>query len=147
MFKVGQILVTQQNAISLAANNIGMYLMDMNEQDTSRYRIIDDFSISFAHDSRGSTATKFLTNIQASIDPLIVRVSLRDIRLALGIFNRANELYMKHQGVVEDTSNSEEFQFSKNFKRGFHNTLRVYFQHIPMILIMRLLEFQKVLLL
>ena len=102
---------------------------------------------SFAHDSRGSTATKFLTNIQASIDPLIVRVSLRDIRLALGIFNRANELYMKHQGVVEDASNSEEFQFSKNFKRGFHNTLRVYFQHIPMILIMRLLEFQKVLLL
>lgn len=117
VFKVGQILVTQQNVISLAASNIGMYLMDMNEQDTSRYRIIDDFSISFAHDSRGSTATKFLTNIQASIDPLIVRVSLRDIRLALGIFNRANELYMKHQGVVEDASNSEEFQFSKNFKK------------------------------
>ena len=45
VFKVGQILVTQQNVISLAASNIGMYLMDMNEQDTSRYRIIDDFSI------------------------------------------------------------------------------------------------------
>ncbi|EMG47074.1 hypothetical protein G210_2649 [Candida maltosa Xu316] len=118
VFRVGQILITQQNVISLAANNIGMYLMLMNEAENSRYRIIDDFSISFAHDSRGSTATDFLTNIQASIDPLIIRVSLRDIRLALAIFNRANQLYIKHQGLTQSADDSnDEYKFSKDFKK------------------------------
>lgn len=118
VFKVGQILITQQNVLSLATSNIGMYLMSMNEPNNSSYRIIDDFSISFALDSRGSTPTDFLTSIQASVDPLLIRVSLRDIRLAFGIFNRANQLYIKHQGL-SDTGKDEfnEYELSKDIRR------------------------------
>ncbi|CAI5759546.1 unnamed protein product [Candida verbasci] len=116
VFKVEQVLITKQNIISLAANNIGMYLALMSDSENKKYRIIDDFSISFAHDDRGSTATEFLTNIQASIDPLIIRVSLRDIRLAVGIVNRGNELYNKHQGVKTEPLD-DDYKLSEDLKR------------------------------
>ncbi|EGW35577.1 uncharacterized protein SPAPADRAFT_131526 [Spathaspora passalidarum NRRL Y-27907] len=122
VFKVEQILITSQNITSLAANNIGMYLTVMNDFDSMNYRIIDDFSISFAHDSRGSTSTDFLSSIQVSIDPLVVGVSLRDIRLALNILNRANELYSKAQrsvvgGGPGSITEDNEYKFSEDFKR------------------------------
>ncbi|KAK6464505.1 vacuolar sorting [Scheffersomyces coipomensis] len=118
VFKVEQILITSQNVLSLAANKIGSYLTVMNDFDNAKYRIIDDFSISFAHDSRGSTATAFLTSIQASIDPMLVRVSLRDIRLALAIFNKATELYSSAQSdSVEDGEESNGLTLSDEFQK------------------------------
>lgn len=124
VFKIEQILITSQNIVSLASNNIGMFLCQMDDMLNNKLRIIDDFSISFAHDSRGSTETSFLTNIQASIDPLLMRLSLRDIRLALSIFNNASVLYkeiqLKNKGTVklddEDEANNA-FNFSDDFKK------------------------------
>lgn len=114
IFKVEQVLVTSQNVISLAANKIGLFLCTMENINDRHLRIIDDFSISFAHDSRGSSENAFLTNIQASIDPLLMRLSLRDIRLALKIFNKASELYSKAQGgSVEEPKAGE---FSETFR-------------------------------
>lgn len=113
VFRVEQVLLTSQNVISLAANNIGMFLSQMPEAE-SKLRIIDDFSISFAHDLRGLSQNKFLTNIQLSVEPLLVRVSLRDIRLAMLIFNKANELYNAAQVTSEKV---EDFSFSDDFKR------------------------------
>lgn len=115
IFKIEQVLITSQNIISLAANKVGLFLCQMDNFKDHRLRIIDDFSISFAHDSRGSTENTFLTNIQASIDPLLLRLSLRDIRLAIKIFNRASELYSKAQ-LQSETAN-EDYTFSENFKR------------------------------
>ncbi|KAK6455080.1 vacuolar sorting [Scheffersomyces xylosifermentans] len=117
VFKVEQVLIASQNVISLAANNIGLFLTTMEKFDRTKYRIIDDFSISFAHDSNGSTPTSFLTNIQASIDPMIVRVSLRDIRLALSIFNNATELYSKAQGLRQTEDEKSDYNFSEDFRR------------------------------
>lgn len=117
VFKVEQILITSQNVISLAANNIGMFLCTMDSFDDKRLRIIDDFSISFAHDSRGSTTTSFLTNIEASIEPMLMRLSLRDIRLALNIFNRATELYNEAHGNTITNTDNEEYNFSEEFKK------------------------------
>lgn len=116
VFKVEQLLITSQNVISLAANSIGLFLCTMDNTSDQRLRIIDNFSISFALDSRGSSEDAFLTSIQASIDPLLVRVSLRDIRLALSIFNRASELYNKAQGL-DNTTEKEDYTFSDNFKK------------------------------
>lgn len=116
VFKVEQVLITSQNIISLAANSIGLFLCTMDNINDQRLRIIDDFSISFALDSRGSSEDAYLTNIQASIDPLLLRVSLRDIRLALNIFNRASDLYKKTQGSNKSAEN-DEYTFSENFKK------------------------------
>lgn len=116
VFKIGQVLITRQNLMYLAANSVGMFLCHMDNFQDQRLRIIDDFSVSFAHDSRGSDSTNFLTNIQVSVDPLLLRLSLRDIRLALNIFNRASELYNKSQGKeLNDTD--DELKFSNEFKK------------------------------
>lgn len=117
VFKVEQVLVTSQNIVSLAANNVGMFITKMDSFNDLRLRIVDDFSVSFALDGRGSTAATFLTNIQLSIDPLLVRISLRDIRLALTILNRANELYTKAHAYGEIAPENAEYNFSEDFKR------------------------------
>ncbi|KAK6198690.1 vacuolar sorting [Scheffersomyces amazonensis] len=124
VFKIEQLLITSQNVISLAARNIGLYMTAMNETDTTNYRIIDDFSVSFAYDARDSTPTAFLTNIQTSIDALLVRVSLRDIRLALSIFNRATELYTASQGP--QVKPDDEYTLS--------DQLRQRLAHLPSLL-------------
>lgn len=117
VFKVEQILITSQNVMSLAARNIGMFLCTMDSFDDKRLRIIDDFSISFAHDSRGSTKTSLLTNIEASIEPMLMRLSLRDIRLALNIFNRASELYNETKGSIDTANDDDQYNFSEDFKK------------------------------
>ncbi|KAG5420157.1 VPS13 [Candida metapsilosis] len=104
-FKVEQISISKQNIISLATSKVGLYLTRMDDPKNSKYRIIDDFSISFAYDDRRSSPGKFLDNIQASIDPLVIRVSVRDIRLGLGIVQRVNDLYAKHQDTLGKGSN------------------------------------------
>ncbi|CUM64753.1 uncharacterized protein PRCAT00002364001 [Priceomyces carsonii] len=116
VFKVEQIQLTSQNILSLAASNIGMFLCTMNDFDNMNYRIIDDFSISLAHDSRNSTPTKLLTNVQASVDPLLLRVSLRDIRLALMIFNKATDYYKVSQGLSKEDDDNE-YNFTEEFKK------------------------------
>lgn len=91
VLKLGQLLVSSQNTATLMANNVGLFLCRMNNFD-SRLRIIDDFSASFAYDAHNSTPTKLLSNVQISIEPLVLRLSLSDIRLAINIINRAYEL-------------------------------------------------------
>lgn len=117
VFKVEQVLVTSQNIVSLAADSIGMYVAQMDNFEDQRLRIIDDFSISFALDARGSTSTSFLTNIHLSLDPLLVRISLRDIRLALQIVNLANELYAKAQTSDFEKIEGTEYNFTDDFKK------------------------------
>lgn len=132
VFKMEQVLITSQNVISLAANNIGMFVSLMNDPVNKKLRIIDDFSISFAHDSRDSDVNKYLTNIQLSIEPLLMRVSLRDIRLALEIFNRANELYNDAQGR-SNNGGEDEYRFSEDFKKRLSQyapTIRSNFSEI-----------------
>jgi vacuolar protein sorting-associated protein 13A/C len=118
VFEVEQVLMTSQSVISVAAKNIGMYMGWMGELENKNYRIIDDFSISFAHNSRGSTANSLLTSIDASIDALLVRVSLKDIRLAVTVFNNATEAFNKRNDVTTDNEDSNsEYKFSQDFKR------------------------------
>lgn len=116
VFKVEQVLLTSQNIISLAADSIGMFVTRMSDFE-KRLRIIDDFSISFALDGRGSTATSFLTNIQLSIDPLLVRLSLREVRLGMRIADRANKLYAEALGKEIRDSSEPDHSITDDFKR------------------------------
>lgn len=116
VFKVEQVLVTSQNIVSLAADSIGMFVTRMNDFEKN-IRIIDDFSISFALDGRGSTSTSFLTNIQLSIDPLLVRLSLREVRLGMRIANRANELYAEAMGIDIENPSEPDHSITDDFKR------------------------------
>ena len=93
-----QVLVSQQNASTLQITKVGMFLCRMDKFDSSRLRILDDFSISMSMDNRSQGKQSSLTSISVDIEPLVLRLSLRDILLALQIVNKASEVSANIQG-------------------------------------------------
>lgn len=87
-----QILVSKQHAMTLQVDRVGMYLCRMDQWETTRLRILDDFSIQTSLDMRSQSPQSSTTSIQVDIDPLVLRVSLRDIMLAMQIFNKASAM-------------------------------------------------------
>ncbi|KAH6603756.1 vacuolar sorting-associated 13 [Trichoderma cornu-damae] len=85
---IRQVLLSRQHALTFQISQIGMFLCRMDKFETSRLRIIDDFSIQMGM----STPQPNSTDIQIEVEPLILRLSLRDILLALQIIGRAGEL-------------------------------------------------------
>ncbi|ORY58482.1 uncharacterized protein BCR38DRAFT_489400 [Pseudomassariella vexata] len=86
-----QVLLSQQHALTFQVSQVGMFLCRMDRFEESRLRILDDFSIQMSMDSSQPS----LTNIHVDIDPLILRLSLRDILLVLQVISKASELSEK----------------------------------------------------
>lgn len=98
-----QVLLAQQNASTLQITKIGMFLCRMDKFETSRLRILDDFSVQISMDSKSQGKQSSLTSIHINIEPLVLRLSLRDILLALQIVNRASEMTKDpDDGKIED---------------------------------------------
>ncbi|MBE3109025.1 MAG: hypothetical protein IMZ46_00710, partial [Acidobacteria bacterium] len=83
-----QVLFSQQHALTFQVSEMGMFLCRMDRFEDSRLRIIDDFSIQMSQDNSDADVTQ----ISASVEPLILRLSLRDILMALQILTKASEL-------------------------------------------------------
>ena len=98
-----QVLVSQQNASTLQVTKIGMFLCRMDKFDTSRLRILDDFTIQMSMDNRSQGKKSSLTSISVEVEPLVLRLSLRDILLALQIINKASAMNNETSGKVQDT--------------------------------------------
>ncbi|KAF2103644.1 vacuolar protein sorting-associated protein 13 [Rhizodiscina lignyota] len=87
-----QVLIAKQHAMTLQVDKIGMFLCRMDQFETTRLRILDDFSIQTSLDMRNQGKESSLTSINVDIEPLVLRLSLRDILLAMQIFTRASEM-------------------------------------------------------
>ena len=98
-----QVLLSQQNASTLQVTKIGMFLCRMDKFDTSRLRILDDFTIQMSMDSRSQDRKSSLTSISVEIEPLVLRLSLRDVLLALQIINKASAMSNEGGETLEDT--------------------------------------------
>lgn len=85
-----QILIAKQHAMTLQVDKVGMFLCRMDQFEKNRLRILDDFSIRTALDFRPQGKNSNFTSIHVEIDPLVLRLSLRDILLAMQIFQRAS---------------------------------------------------------
>lgn len=83
-----QVLLSQQHAFTFQVSEVGMFLCRMDRFEDSRLRIIDDFSVQMSMDS----SKPALTNLVIEIEPLILRLALRDILLVLQIISKASEL-------------------------------------------------------
>ncbi|TQS37082.1 hypothetical protein Golomagni_02454 [Golovinomyces magnicellulatus] len=83
-----QILMSQQNAFTLQVSEIGMFLCRMDHFEDVRLRILDNFSTQISLDNSDENSR----NITINLEPLVLRLSLRDILLALQIFSKASEL-------------------------------------------------------
>lgn len=97
-----QVLISQQNASTLQLTKVGMFLCRMDKFETSRLRILDDFSMQASMDSPSKGERASLTSVSVDIEPLVLRLSLRDILLALQIVNRASEMTSKDSGKSND---------------------------------------------
>ncbi|SPQ24240.1 69ce8ed1-3762-4d61-b82d-7a61ebbcd3f7 [Thermothielavioides terrestris] len=83
-----QVVLSQQHALTFQVSQCGMFLCRMDRFDDTRLRIIDDFSVQLSVDNSQPSATK----IFADIEPLILRLSLRDILLVMQTVSKASEL-------------------------------------------------------
>ncbi|KAI9761476.1 MAG: hypothetical protein M4579_000986 [Chaenotheca gracillima] len=97
-----QLLLSQQNSTTLQITKVGMFLCRMDQFDTSRLRILDDFTLQFSMDNRMQAQQSSLTSIHIDIEPLVLRLSLRDILLALQIINKASELSGQDEAPTQD---------------------------------------------
>lgn len=87
-----QVLVSKQQAMTLQVDKVGMFLCRMDRFETNRMRILDDFSIQTALDMRNQGSKSSMMSITVDIEPLVLRLSLRDILLAMQIVNRASAM-------------------------------------------------------
>ena len=87
-----QALFSHQNVSTLQINKVGMFLCRMDKFETSRLRILDDFTLEMSVDSRSQDKGSTLTSIDVHVEPLVLRLSLRDILMATQIVNKASEM-------------------------------------------------------
>ena len=98
-----EILVSQQNATTLQVTKIGMFLCRMDKFESSRLRILDDFTIQVAMDNRSQGKGSSLTSINIDVEPLVLRLSLRDILLAVQIVSKASAATTQDEKKLQDT--------------------------------------------
>lgn len=96
-----EILLSRQNVSTLQVQKVGMFLCRMDKFETSRLRILDDFTLELSIDSRPQDRGSALTSIEVHVEPLVLRLSLRDILMAIQIVNKASELRAQGAPPVE----------------------------------------------
>lgn len=115
-----QLLYSQQNASTLQMSKVGMFLCRMDKFETSRLRILDDFTVEMSMDNRSHGKGTSFTSIDIHLEPLVLRLSLRDILLALQIVNKASELTgaAGQDAKGQDQKKIKEDQGSKSSKKN-----------------------------
>lgn len=116
-----EVLISHQNVSTLQIQKVGMFLCRMDKFETSRLRILDDFTLEMSVDSRAQEKGSALTSIDVHLEPLVLRLSLRDILMAIQIVNKASEMRAQSFQQIEsgetkkiaDTKSTRERSASK----------------------------------
>lgn len=110
-----QVLFSHQNVSTLQITKVGMFLCRMDKFETSRLRILDDFTLELSMDSRAQEKGSSLTSIDVHLEPLVLRLSLRDILMATQIVNKASEMKTR---IAQETGNAESKRISDGKSAG-----------------------------
>ncbi|KAL1801615.1 hypothetical protein ACET3X_001957 [Alternaria dauci] len=112
-----QVLVSKQQAMTLQVDKVGMFLCRMDRFETNRMRILDDFSIQTALDIRNQGSKSSMMSITVDIEPLVLRLSLRDILLAMQIVNRASAMAAPAEKAMP-SAEAKQLKSSTPSKKG-----------------------------
>lgn len=96
VLSIRQVLMSQQGIMALKVDQFGMFMCRMDRpKDT--LRLVDNFDIAMSLDSRGTEGIQkqSSTNIEIHIDPIVLRVSLKDLIMISNVVNKAIELSNK----------------------------------------------------
>ncbi|EIE88932.1 hypothetical protein RO3G_13643 [Rhizopus delemar RA 99-880] len=89
-----ELMITQQSKTALVVKQMGMFLCTMDMRQKSTLRFIQPFDVNLSMNSNPKNEYGgLLTDIVINIDPLVMRVSYRDVMLITDIFNKAFELH------------------------------------------------------
>ncbi|BFZ57125.1 Vacuolar protein sorting-associated protein 13 [Savitreella phatthalungensis] len=99
-----QILLIQQTVLTFEMDRVAMFLCRMDDIVNKRLRILDDFSMNVSLDSSKTSESVRNQCIEIAVEPLVLRVSLRDIMLAMNIASKASQL----SAAIEETGSSSE---------------------------------------
>lgn len=101
-----QVLLSQQHALTFQVSEVGMFLCRMDRFEDTRLRILDDFSVRLSMDSSRPNTT----NLHIDVEPLILRLSLRDILLVLQIVRKASELSADEPAAAAASASDKKAQ-------------------------------------
>ncbi|SNX84266.1 related to VPS13 - involved in regulating membrane traffic [Melanopsichium pennsylvanicum] len=110
VLSIKQVLMSQQGILALKVDQFGMFMCRMNRpKDT--LRLLDNLDMALSMDSRLS-ATSSLTSIEVDVEPLVLRVSVRDIMMIQSVVNKAIEL-SSQQSSAANKSDSKSIASSQ----------------------------------
>ncbi|KAI9283162.1 hypothetical protein BY458DRAFT_427893 [Sporodiniella umbellata] len=145
-----ELMITQQSKAALVVKQMGMFLCTMDTRQKSTLRLIQPFDINMSMNSNPRNEFGgLLTDIVINIDPLIMRVSYRDMMLITDIFNKAFEL---HNAGIDSDKQISRTEYAQGFLSSSatpqketscvdaQESLRVSFQGAQVILIEELHE-------
>lgn len=90
VLSIKQVLMSQQGILALKVDQFGMFMCRMHRpKDT--LRLLDNLDVALSMDSRVSQ-TSSTTSIEVDVEPLVLRVSMRDIMMIQSVVNKAIEL-------------------------------------------------------
>lgn len=90
VLSIKQVLMSQQGILALKVDQFGMFMCRMHRpKDT--LRLLDNLDLTLSMDSRVNE-TSSLTSIEVDVEPLVLRVSIRDIVMIQSVVNKAIEL-------------------------------------------------------
>lgn len=120
-----QALFSHQNVSTLQITKVGMFLCRMDKFETSRLRILDDFTTEMTVDSRSQEKGSALTSIDVHVEPLVLRLSLRDILMAIQIVNKVSEMTGRastgnESGEEKRKSHSSKGSSTRSSKKRLH---------------------------
>lgn len=113
-----QVLLAQQHALTLQISHVGMFLCRMDKFEDNRLRVLDDFCFNLSLENRNLGPFNILTSIALHIDPLVLRVSLRDILLATQIMAKASEMSQPKGGTADATTKATPIKGGSSGKRA-----------------------------
>lgn len=125
VFKAEHFVLSQEATMVISVSKVGVFLCKMNAFDKNRLRILDDFSLVTTIDSRGSSPNAEISKIELAVEPLVLRLAVRDIILALDIIKRANVMSSEVEAqkeVIKETPRYSRFAKKKKERRSSIST-------------------------
>lgn len=126
VFKIEQLKYNTNSAPTIEVSKIGMYLMRMHLPGDHKLRILDDFTITCWFDNSESTDQLRLANARVKVDPLVLRISLREIYLLSSIASKASEIYSIDKASQEENSD-QVAKFGSGGRRGSKKSATRFF--------------------
>jgi vacuolar protein sorting-associated protein 13A/C len=95
VLSASQLTLARQNVLTLGIESIGMVLCRMDDRSSTSLRLVDEFNMLFSLDTQRASTGEDSTIVDITVYPLIIRASYRDIKMIMGVANKAGELAAK----------------------------------------------------